>query len=56
MKEKKKMPILPRDWNQQLADICGVTKTTVTNAIRYNTEGKKADMVREKYKEMFLND
>lgn len=56
MKDKKKMPILPHDWNKQLQVACGVSQVTVTYAIRYNTKGKKAEMVREKYREMFLND
>lgn len=53
-KTENKIPILPHDWNSQLAKACNVTKTTVTQAVRYNTRGKKADMVRAKYREMFV--
>jgi len=54
-KERTPITILPRNWNRMLIDACDgkVTQTTVTRAIRYNAEGKKADMVRAKYKELF---
>lgn len=57
-KQKGMLPILPKDWNKMLIEALDgkVTQTTVTRAIRYNCVGKKADLVRAKYKEMFLND
>jgi hypothetical protein len=52
-KTSLKERILPHNWNSILAKECRVTKSTVTKAIRYNGDGRKAEMVRAKFKELF---
>lgn len=47
---------LPIGWGRQLAKLCGVSEMTVTRAIRYNTVGIKSELVRAKYRELYLTD
>lgn len=55
--ELKPIPkLLETGWGRRLAKECGVSLMTVTKAIRYNGNGKKCDLVRAKYRELYLID
>lgn len=53
----KETPIFmpPRGIIKDLAEITGYSRTTITNALRYNTRGIKATKVRELYRVKYLN-
>ncbi|MGL4956775.1 MAG: hypothetical protein ACRC9X_06320 [Bacteroidales bacterium] len=44
----------PYNFVSEIAKVIGASKTTVRNAIRYNTSGVMADKAREAYREMYL--
>ncbi len=46
----------PIGWGRKLAKLCQVSLPTVTRAIRYNGEGEKCELVRAKYRELYLTD
>lgn len=50
--EKIKVP--PHNWVESLAKECGVSRTTIINAIRHNHPGRKCSAVRKKYRELYL--
>lgn len=55
--ELKPIPKLPETgWGRRLAKECGVSLMTVTKAIRYNGNGEKCELVRAKYRELYLTD
>jgi RNA-binding protein YlmH len=53
-KQEEKIKVPPLDWNSVLAKEFGVSKTTVTNAVRHNHPSKVCDKIRTRYKELYL--
>ncbi|MGL4908500.1 MAG: hypothetical protein ACRC3G_04125 [Bacteroidales bacterium] len=56
--QEEKSPIIappPYGFMTIIAKKVGASATTVRNAIRYGTQGEKADKVREAYRELYLN-
>lgn len=45
--------LLPVGWAKDLAERCGVSRMTVTHAIRYGSAGEKAEKVREMYQKLY---
>ena len=56
MEKLNELPIIlpPKGWTEDLAKLAGCCKKTVYNAIRRNSNGKKADLIRELYRTKFL--
>ncbi len=58
--DQKELVAIPKQppfgWGRALAKECGVSLVTVTRAIRYNTAGVKSELVRAKYRELYMND
>jgi hypothetical protein len=54
MDAKLTIPTLPPpNWNSQLQKACDASAVTVTKAIIYNARGRKAELVRQKFTELW---
>lgn len=56
MENLKEQPIIlpPSGWTGDLAKLSGCCKKTVYNAIRRNSQGKKAELIRKIYRIKYL--
>lgn len=52
--EDKPIKLPARGWTLELAEICGVSQTTIINAIHHHHPSEKCKAIRKKYRELYM--